>query len=90
MHPFVIGELSMGTLANRPNVLRQLGRIPCLLPARNSDVMALVEAYKIYGVGIGWTDAHLLCSVRLRPDSSLWTRDRRLETVAQRLGIAAG
>lgn len=39
--------------------------------------------------GIGYVDAHLLAAVRLTHGSGLWTRDRRLGAVAQRLGVAA-
>jgi hypothetical protein len=35
-------------------------------------------------------DAHLLASVLLTPETRLWTRDRRLRTVAQQLSLDAG
>jgi hypothetical protein len=38
-------------------------------------------------LGIGFADAHLLAAVKLTPGVRLWTRDRRLATVADRLGL---
>ncbi len=38
--------------------------------------------------GLGWIDVHLLASARLM-DHRLWTRDRRLTTAANHLGIGA-
>jgi hypothetical protein len=35
-----------------------------------------------------WVD-HLLASARLKVGGSLWTRDKRLQTVANRLGVSA-
>jgi hypothetical protein len=40
------------------------------------------------GLGIGYVDVHLLASTRLTAGSSLWTRDKRLSSVAERLGVA--
>ena len=39
------------------------------------------------GRGIGFVDAHLLCAVLNRNGTVLWTRDRRLEELAQELGV---
>jgi len=44
----------------------------------------LLHPYR--GVGLG--HAHLLASALLHENARLWTRDRRLLTVAARLGIA--
>jgi predicted nucleic acid-binding protein len=89
MHPFVIGELAMGQLRRRDSVLANLGRIPTVVTARHAEVMRLVTDEALFGQGIGYIDAHLLAATRLTPDASLWTRDRRLASVAERLSIAA-
>jgi predicted nucleic acid-binding protein len=39
------------------------------------------------GKGIGYIDVHLLASARLA-GASLWTRDKRLQSVAVELGLA--
>jgi predicted nucleic acid-binding protein len=87
-HPFVIGELAMGNLANRPSILRSLARMPSAVQARDSEVLALIERERLFGLGIGFVDAHLLASTLLTDDAALWTRDRRLHAAAAQLGIA--
>ena len=89
MHTYVIGELSLGNLANRPAFLRRLRQIDAILKARDDDVFNLIETQRLSGSGIGWVDAHLLTSVVLAGDVKLWTRDRRLNAAAERLGRAA-
>jgi len=89
MHPFVIGEISLGYLRNRDRVLRELKQIPRAPTARDEEVWRLIENFGLVAVGIGYVDAHLLASVRIIPGVGLWTRDKRLREVAQKLGIAA-
>jgi hypothetical protein len=38
---------------------------------------------------LGYVDVHLLASSRLTSDTLLWTFDRRLHAVADRLSLAA-
>ena len=89
VHPFVIGELALGYLEPRDHVLAQFEDMPFATTAKETDVLHLIENEKLFGTGIGYVDAHLLASVRLTPGSSLWTRDKRLQDVARRLGLAA-
>ena len=89
MHPLVIGELSMGNLHDRAGFLRRLAQMKSVRRAGDAEVFGLVEANRLYGTGIGWLDAHLLASTLLTDDVKLWTRDRRLNAAAERLGCAA-
>jgi hypothetical protein len=52
-------------------------------------VLGYIERQSLFGLGIGYVDAHLLAAVRLTPGASLWTRDKRLRGVAERLALAA-
>jgi len=88
-HPMVIGEIAMGSLANRPAILRALGKLAQAQVARHPEVLRLIEDARLFSLGMGFVDAHLLASALLTPECRLWTRDRRLETAAARLGIAA-
>ena len=88
MHPFVIGELSLGHLKNRAGILRDLKKMPRAPTARDEEVWHLIESRNLVAVGIGYVDAHLLASVRIIPGLRLWTRDKRLHAVAERLGFA--
>jgi predicted nucleic acid-binding protein len=86
-HPFVIGELAIGTLPDRAVWLRDLGRLPSALVARHHEVMSMIEDVKLFGRGIGYVDVHLLASTRLS-NCLIWTRDRRLADTASEMGIA--
>jgi predicted nucleic acid-binding protein len=89
LHPFVIGELAMGNVNRRDLILTALRKLPEALVAREEEVLQFVAARRLFGLGIGYIDAHLLTSVQLTPGASLWTRDRRMFEVASRLGLAA-
>jgi hypothetical protein len=41
------------------------------------------------GKGIGWVDLHLVTAVSLSGNTQLWTRDKRLKTIAETLNLAA-
>ncbi|WP_257386351.1 PIN domain-containing protein [Tahibacter caeni] len=86
-HPFVIGELALGSLRQRKFILQSLDDLPQALPARDEEVMAFIERYSLVGKGIGYVDAHLLAAARLNA-APLWTRNKRLRAVAEKLKLA--
>lgn len=88
LHPFVVGELALGHLRQRDEILGLLVSLPHLHVASHEDVMSLIDLHGLAGAGIGWVDAHLLCAARIQGWSIL-TLDRRLARVAARLGVAA-
>lgn len=87
-HPWVVGELAIGGIADRDRVLGSLDDLPLCLVAADRDVRRAIERHRLFGLGIGWVDAGLLASTLLTPDARLWTRDRRLQAAAERLGVA--
>jgi predicted nucleic acid-binding protein len=88
-HPLVIGELAVGHLRPRDVVLKTLQELDRAIAARDDEVLRLIERERLFGLGLGYVDAHLLASVRLTPGTFLWTRDKRLSAVAERLSLAA-
>ena len=88
-HPFVIGELALGRLQQREVILDALSNLSCANIAADAEVLAFINQSKLYGVGIGYIDAHLLASVRLTPGTLLWTRDKRLRAAAVQHGLLA-
>lgn len=88
-HPFVIGELALGTLRQRSRVLHDLWILPKAAVAKDAEVLTFIEKEKLFGLGIGYVDAHLLAAARLTPGASLWTRDKRLRAAGERLSVAA-
>ncbi len=88
LHPFVLGQLAMGNLQPRPSILHMLGGL--LLPevALHEEVLTMVELHSLYGLGLSYIDVHLLTSAKLTENTELWTRDKLMLQVAERLEIA--
>lgn len=87
-HPFVTAELALGTLRQRSLVIEALQGLPQAAVATHAELLLLIEREGLAGMGIGHVDAHLIASTRLMGDARLWTRDKRLEAVAQRMKLA--
>jgi hypothetical protein len=87
-HPFVTGEIALGNLKQRHTVLAALGNLPQVRLANDSEVLHFIDRNNLAGLGIGYIDAHLLASARLDIGTRIFTRDKRLQTVAVRLGLA--
>ena len=86
-HPMVIGELALGSLHDRTQVLKALAGMSAAEVSTHDEVMIFVEAQGLHGIGLSLVDAHLLASTLLTPGTLLWTRDKRLDEVATRLGV---
>jgi predicted nucleic acid-binding protein len=89
-HPWVVGELSLGTLSRRAETLDLLRRLPQSEVATAVELDTFIERRQLYGLGIGYVDAALLAAVFLTPDARLWTGDKRLRAAATRLGLGVG
>lgn len=89
-HPFVIGELALGSLRQRDVILGALHDLPHVTVADDAEVMGFIARHALHGRGIGYIDTHLLAAVRLTHGATLWTRDKRLHEIATTLGIGAG
>ena len=90
IHPFIIAELSLGSLRDRNKTLALLDLLPQLRVAQLSEVRQMIEGRRLHSLGIGLIDAHLIASAFLDRPTLLWTRDKRLRNAAERLGIHAG
>jgi predicted nucleic acid-binding protein len=90
IHPFIVAELALGSMRNRSKTLALLDLLPQVRVAQLNEVRLTIEARRLYNLGIGLTDAHLIASVFLNPPTLLWTRDKRLRKAAEGLGIHVG
>jgi len=86
-HPLVIGECACGNLKNRSEILSLLRNLPLAKIAEFEECLFFIHRYRLYGMGIGFTDVHLLASSRIG-DCKLWTLDRKLHTMAVKLQVA--
>jgi len=84
-HPFVIGEIAFGNLKNRTRILADMKALPSAVSATDEEVLRLIEKHKLWGIGIGLIDAHLLASCLLS-NCELWTLDRQLGKAARSAG----
>ena len=87
IHPSVAGEIACASLTNRASILDLLKQLPMATVAESDEVLGFIEGHKLRGKGIGYIDVHLLASAAIG-GAKLWTRDRRLDAVARKLGCA--
>ena len=88
MHPMVIGELACGHMHNRKQALEHWHSLPRINETSHEQVISLIETKNLMGRGLGFVDIHLLCSVLNYPGSQLWTRDKKLNGIANKFKIA--
>ena len=86
-HPMVVGEIACGNLKSRSVVLALLADLPGASVASEAEVLSFIQAQSLFGLGMGYVDVHLCASAKLN-GVQLWTRDKRLQVVAERLGLA--
>ncbi len=78
----------MGRVRPRDLVLPAMRRLPQATVATDLETLGFIDRHRLFGLGIGYIDAHLLAAVRLTPGAALWTHDKRLRGAAERLGTA--
>jgi predicted nucleic acid-binding protein len=88
-HPMVIGEIAVGSFKRRDFILGELQILPMATTVHHDEVLRFISINRLFGAGIGYIDAHLLASVRLTPDATLWTRDKSLARAAEALKLAS-
>jgi predicted nucleic acid-binding protein len=88
-HPFVTGELACGNLRSRAILLENLKRLPQSPHVSHEEANAFLENGRLFGLGLGWIDVHLLASARLAA-CRLWTLDKPLRAAAAKLGLNEG
>lgn len=86
-HTVVIEELALGSIKDRALLLDSLVQLRGCPLLTQAETLALVDAHQLWGRGLSAVDCHLLGSLLLSPGTRLWTRDKRLRTVAGELGV---
>ena len=87
-HPWVIGEIALGNAGPREELITLLGALPAAKVATEREVATMVSRHALGGSGIGYVDAQLLAATVITGDALLWTRDKRLRRIAERLGVS--
>ncbi len=86
IHPLIIGD-ACGTPPNRQDTLGHIGNFNQVKQATIGEAMAFIERERLYGLGCGLIDILLLTSTLLTTGATLWTLDKRLAALAERLGV---
>jgi len=86
-HPCVHGEVALGHLRRRSEILGLLSELQQARTATDEEALKFVEGHALQGSGVGWVDVHLLAAAALSR-ASLWTLDRRLAAVATGLSLS--
>jgi predicted nucleic acid-binding protein len=89
IHPFVVGELLLGNVPKMREMIDDLNALPKSAVASAGEVLNFIVERKLPGSGIGYVGAHLLAATALTPETTIWTRDKRLLEVARSLSLAA-
>ena len=89
IHPWIVAELALGSIHDRSKTLLMLDFLPHVAVAAIDELRQMIEGRRLYNLGIGLTDVHLIASIFLSPPTLLWTKDRQLRKVAESLQIHA-
>lgn len=87
-HPFVVQELSLGSIRNRDSVLGMIENLEQFPMMSHLETKILVRSGQLWERGLSAIDVHLLGSVSLVGGARLWTRDKRLRKACEDLGVA--
>lgn len=85
-HPFIVGELACENLRNWATIRSLLESLPMSVTVEHEEVLAFIESNRLMGKGLGYVDVHLITSAVLT-GLSIWTLDKKLEHVADRLHL---
>jgi len=64
-HPWVVGELALGHLSQRQEILGLLNSLPQAAVATPAEILTFIEHHELHGLGIGYVDAQLLAATQL-------------------------
>jgi predicted nucleic acid-binding protein len=86
-HPFVIAELALGGLKNRREILSLMRALPETAAVDKTELLHFIDSKKLANSGVGFVDAHLMAAAGLM-GGLLWTTDKKLRAVADKLDLA--
>ena len=84
VHPFIIGEIFIGHVRNRDEVMTLLGYLPQIKTATEMEVQTLVRKNRLFGRGLSWIDCHLIASTLIQ-GADLYSTDKALTKAYQDL-----
>lgn len=86
-HPYVTGEIAVGSLPERARTIGALRGLPQISPVSDDDFHAFMDGMSLFGTGLGFVDIHLLAAAAME-GATVWTKDRRMRVQADRLNLS--
>ncbi len=86
MHEFIVGELACGNLKNRNLILSLFDTLPKAETVNSEKYLHFLEKQKLFGLGLGFVDLHLLVSAYLS-ENHLFTYDKALAAAAKKFSL---
>jgi len=83
-HPFIIGELYLGTIKNKEKFLQELSHFFKITEATHDEVIYFIQKHSLPGTGIGWIDAHLIASAQIS-NAKIYTKDKSLKKIVEKI-----
>jgi predicted nucleic acid-binding protein len=87
-HPIIVTELALMELRRREIILDALMGLPTVRVATQDQVLDTIRDFALTGLGLSYSDIHLLAATRLTTGAALWTRSPALREIATQLGRA--
>ena len=84
MHPWVLGEVALGSIRDRRETLAALSTISQAPVIEERHLHKLIETEGLHGQGLGWVDCQLLASAQAM-EANLWTHDKALKKAWERV-----
>ena len=81
-HPHIVAEMACGTPPSRKAIISLLSELENAPMAAQDELLALLDARKLYGRGCGFVDLSLLASALVSKRTLIWTLDKRFEQLA--------
>jgi predicted nucleic acid-binding protein len=87
-HQLLLGELRCGSVPSpRAASLEFLANLIQMESVDIAEVLAEVELREMYGSGCGLVDMAILIATLRMPQAKLWSRDKKMQRLAAKLGI---
>ena len=87
-HPYIVAEVACGTQPGRKGIISMLAELERVPMATQDELLALLDARKLYGRGCGFVDLSLLAAVLINEMTVIWTLDKQFEQIATEMNRA--
>ena len=87
-HPHIVAEVACGTPPSHKAIISMLSELERVPIASQDELLALLDARRLFGRGCGFVDLSLLASVLINEMTLIWTLDKRFKQMATEVNRA--